>query len=266
MLERIKRFFKMLASMFFDFAEESVPLERRLAYDRQEKRIKFGQMMDKATDVGEAAELMVQSLAEARITANNVRSEIKAHLQAARSSASREDKTTEENENAAAAALADDLAEAENEIADLEQLVNETLRDKKDARDMVLGQARELEKLARQDTRLVARVRISEMRGQALQLREAMLQLVPEGRDDFRQRAQQQAQKASARVAARTELVDALWKQKRRGMISRSATTSDRGRVILAQIQEEVGYQPATAISAPTEEVEAKRLGEGEGR
>lgn len=259
MFKRIARFFRMLASIFFDFAEESVPLERRLAYDRQEKAGKLKGMMDRATDVGEAAEMMVQALAGARITATNVRDEVRAHLSAAKAAANRGDKTTEQNEQAAAANLADDLAEAENEIAELEQLVNETLKDKKDARDMVLNQARELERLARQDARLIARVRVSEMRGQALQLREAMLQLVPEDRDDIRQRAREKAQKAQARVAARTELVDALWQQKQRGIISRSAATSSRGRDILAQISEEVGYQPSAA-QAQTESQDTKRL------
>ncbi len=261
MFKRIWHFFRMLTSMFFDFAEESVPLERRLAYDRQEKASKLRGMMDKATDVGQTAEMMVQSLAEARITAANIRSEVKAHVQAAKSAASRGDKVTEENENAAAAALADDMAEAENEIAELEQLVNETLRDKKDARDMVLGQARELERLARQDARLVARVRISEMRGQALELREAMLQLIPEDRDNFRQRAQQGAQKSQARVKARTELIDALWDQKRRGTLARSAVSSARGRNILAEIQEEVGYSTTSPAESPegTKKLEQKQ-------
>lgn len=257
MFKRIARFFRMLASMFFDFAEDSVPLERRLAYDRQEKSGKLSLMMDKATDVGQAAEMMVQSLAEARITATNLRSEITAHVQAAKNAATRGDTISVENENAAAAALADDLAEAETEIAGLEQVVNETLKDKKDARDMVLNQARDLERLARQDTRLVARVRISEMRGEALQLREAMLQLIPEDRDNIRQRAQQNAQKTQARVTARTELVDALWEQKRRGTLARSAVSSARGRDILAQIQEEVGYTTAPAIETSEQ---AKKL------
>lgn len=252
MFKRIWHFFRMLVSMFFDFAEESVPLERRLAYDRQEKSGKLRQMMDKATDVGQAAEMMVQSLAEARITATNVHSETKAHVQAAKGAASRGDKITEENENAAAAALADDMAEAENEIAELEKLVDEALKDKKDARDMVLNQARELERLARQDARLVASIRVSEMRGQALELREAMLQLIPEDRDNIRQRAASQAQKASARATARTEIVDALWEQKRRGTLARNVVSSARGRSILAEIQKEVGY--STAIPETSEQ------------
>lgn len=253
--KRIGRFFSMLASFFIEGLEDSVPLERRLAYDRQEKAGKFRKMMDAATDVGEAAVYMVEALAGARIVKANVRDETLGYLKAAKAAQARGDKASEEDALAAAAALADDLGEAEAEVAEMELMVEEGLRDKEDAKRMLLRQARELEKLARKDARLVARVRISEMKAQSLELREAMLNLVPEEADNMRARAIEMAKKQTARVTARSEIVKALWEQKERGEIARDMQTTARGAQILRKLQSEVDYAPA---SVPTSIEETK--------
>jgi hypothetical protein len=247
--KRIRRFFSMILSFFVEGLEDSVPLERRLAYDRQEKAAKFKKMMDAATDIGEAAVYMVEALAEARIQQSNIREQTRGYIEAAKAAQARGDIAAEEDALAAAAALADDLAEAEAEVAELENMVEEGLRDKEEAKSMLLRQARHLEQLARKDTRLVARVRISEMKEESLKLKEAMSDLVPEDADNMRARAVQMAKKKKARVDARSEIVDALWKQKRQGQIARDMQTSHRGAQILRDLQANVGYAPA---STPT--------------
>lgn len=257
--KRIRRMFRMFASIFIEGIEDSVPLERRLAYDRQEKAGKFRKMMDAATDVGEAAIYMVEALAEARIVKTNVREETLGYLKAAKAAQARGDKASEEGALAAAAALADDLGEAEAEVAELVLMVEEGLRDKEDAKRMLLRQARQLEKLARKDARLVAQVRISEMKAQTLELREAMLNLVPEDADNMRTRAIEMAKKQKARVAARSDIVDALWQQKKRGEIARDMQTTARGAQILRTLQSEVDYAPAS-IPTSIEEIETEEV------
>lgn len=253
MFRRLWEFFKRIFSYFIDLGEDKEPVERRLAYDRAQKSQKVKQMLDKATDVGEVAEMMVQSLAEARIVAANVRDQVKAHLLAAKTARIRGDKKTEENEQAAAASLADDQAEAEEEVKELEQTVSESLKDKEDAKQMVLSQARELEKLARKDARLVSSIRMSEMRTQVTALREAILQLIPEDKDNIRTKIVSQAKRQEARAKARTELVDALWEQKRKGVVDQRTQVSARGAEIMQRIGTEIGYTPTTAMPEPAE-------------
>jgi hypothetical protein len=264
--KRFRRFFSMLASFFIEGLEDSVPLERRLAYDRQEKAGKFRKMMDAATDVGEAAVYMVEALAGARIVKANVRDETLGYLQAAKAAQAKGDKAAEEDALAAAAALADDLGEAEAEVAELIAMVDEGLRDKEVAKQLLLRQARELEKLARKDARLVARVRISEMKEQTLELKEAMLNLVPEDANNMRTRAIEMSKRKKARVDARSEIVDALWQQKKRGEIARDMQTTARGAQILRGLQSEVGYAPASAPTSieevKTEEVAKEAIAE----
>jgi len=205
---------------------------------------------------------MVQGLAEARIIEANLREEIRSHLQAAKAAAARGDTATEESEQAAAAALADDLAEAEAEVHELELTVAESLKDQKDAKQMVVDQVRELERLSRNDSRLVAKVRRTKMKQETLRLREALLQLIPEDRENIRRRALEQAKKREARVKARTELVDALWKEKRRKVVDRRLQVSARGAQILSQMEKEVGYVPSSATPKPIEATTAEELKE----
>lgn len=256
--KRIGRLLRLFFSIFVEGIEESVPLERRLAYDRQERSAKLRQMMDKATDVGEAAEMMVQGLAETRIIVANIQDQVRAHLQAAKAAQVRGDSATEEDQRASAAALADDLAEAHHEVSELEQMVGEAMRDREESKQMVLRQARELERLSRRDSRLVARVRMTEMKAESLQLREALLELVPEDADNFRQRALEGVRRREVRAKARSEIVDALWQQKRRGQIALDMQTTARGAQILRQLEKEVGYEPASQ-PASLEEKESEQ-------
>ena len=248
--QRIAELVRMFFSFFLEGAEGRVPIERRLAYDRVKRAENVKRQMAAAEDVGAAAELMVQQLAESRIMAANVRHEAKAHLEAAAAAAKRGDAQTQAQEEARAAQLAEELASAESEVQDLERLMEEALADKKEAIGMVLEQARELEKLSRGDARLVARTRMTEMRRQQLELREQMMELVPGDSGNMRARVQERIQHDEAKYRARRDVVDALWEQKKRGTVSRAATTA-AGAAMLEQLKQEVGYAPAAEAPAP---------------
>jgi hypothetical protein len=254
---RIGDLFRMFFSFFLEGAEESVPLERRLAYDRTKRASNLKKQMGAAEDVGAAAEMMVQQLAEARIVAANVRQEAKAHLEAANAAGHRGDTVTQQREEARAVALAEELAAAEDEVVMLENLVEDALFDKRESIDMVLEQSKQLEKLARGDSRLVARARMTEMRREQLQLREQMMDLVPGDQSNMRARIKEQVAKDDARFRARRDVVDALWDQKRSASTDRVAQTA-AGAAKLAELKAEVGYQhdPVEIEAPPVEEAE----------
>lgn len=267
LLARIRDLFRMFVSFFLEGAEDRVPLERRLAYDRARRAENLKRQMNAAEDVGAAAELMVQQLAESRIIAANLRHEAKAHLTAAAAAASRGDDTTRVQEEGRARALSEELAEAEFDIAQLEQLVEDSLADKKEAIAMVLDQAKELEKMSRGDSRLVARVRMTEMRRQQLALREEMMELVPGTQDTVRARVREKSERDEARYRARRDVVDALWSQKRRGMADQALSTSAAGQAKLEELMKEVGYsQPAAAPAPPVEAPAQEETMEAGGR
>lgn len=259
-MNRLWELLQIVLSIFVDRAEDAIPLERRLAYDRTRRSGSLKNMMGSATDVGEIAEQMVQSLAEARIIQGNLRDEIAGHLKAAKAAAGRGDLVTEAREKDMAAALADDVAEAEAEVAELEAMANDSLSDKQEALQMVLDQAQELERLAQKDARLVSRVRMSGMRQQSLDLKEQMLDLIPEDTSTIRQRATEQAKRTENRVKARGDVVNALWQQRRKGTtVNRASQMTSRGSEILAQISAEVGYTPATADQTVVVEEETQQ-------
>jgi hypothetical protein len=264
LLQRIKDFFGMMFGGFVDSAEDSVPLERRLAYDRVKRAENLKKQMGAAEDVGAAAEMMVQQLAEARIVAANVRQQAKNHLQKAQAAAARGDTVTQQEEEAQAAVLANELADAEGEVADLEALVEEALSDKKEAIAMVIDQSRQLEKLSRGDSRLVARARMTQMRRQQLELREQMMELVPEDRSNTRARVQESIARDEARYRARRDVVDAMWEAKEGSIKAKESETTAAGQNTLDQLMKEVGYTSlsetqaqAAAAAAATESANA---------
>ena len=256
LFKRIGDLFRMFFGMFVTSAEDSVPLERRLAYDRVKRAENLKGQMGAAEDVGAAAEMMVQQLAEARIVAANLRQETKAHIEAAQAASHRGDSVTQGQEENRAASLAEELSMAEVEVADLERLVEEALVDKGEAISMVLDQSKELEKLSRGDSRVVARARMTQMRKQQLELRERMMDLVPGDQGNIRARVQEKVKADEAKFRARRDVVDALWKQKRSGG-DRALSTTAAGAKVLEDLKREVGYSPNVAAPAPVQEAEA---------
>jgi hypothetical protein len=150
----------------------------------------------------------------------------------------------------------------------LERDVNDALANKEAAKQMVFDQADQLQRLARNDSRLVRQVQMTQMREQSLALTEEMAQVVPEDRDNLREQVRQATDRRSARYEARKELVDGLLERQQRAQRANRAQITAQGRNVLAELQAEVGYTPsaATPAAAParatTETPATRQVGE----
>src|SRR5690348_9583304 len=267
--QRIRNFFGAIFGIFMTKAEDAVPLEERLKYDRQRKAQGLKQQMDRAANIGALANEAVAELAEQRSEVAALRDEAKDHVQQAQAAAARGDSAEEERQMAMAAQKSDELAQAQIDLAQLEKDVNDALSNKEAAKKMVFDQAEQLQKLARNDSRLVRQVQMTQMREQSLALTEEMAQIIPEDRDNLRDQIKQSADRRSARYDARKEIVDGLLERQQRSANASRAQISARGRNVLAELQAEVGYTPAAArATAPAQAAEvpaAKQVGETTG-
>lgn len=253
MLQRLRNIFGSIFGIFVSRAEDAVPLEERLKYDRQRKAGTLKQQMDRATNIGALANEAVAELAETRSEVSGLREEAKEHVRLAQVAAARGDSDTEEREMGFAAQRSDELAQAQVELARLESDVNDALVNKNAAKQMVFDQADQLQQLARNDSRLVRQVQMTQMREQSLALTEEMAQVVPQDRDNLREQVKQSADRRSARYESRKELVDGLVERQQRTQRASRAQISAQGRNVLAELQAEIGYTPtaATPVAAP---------------
>jgi len=249
--QRIRNFFGAIFGIFMTKAEDAVPLEERLKYDRQRKAQGLKQQMDRAANIGALANEAVAELAEQRSEVAALRDEAKDHVQQAQAAAARGDSAEEERQMAIAAQKSDELAQAQLDLAQLEKDVNDALSNKEAAKTMVFDQAEQLQRLARNDSRLVRQVQMTQMREQSLKLTEEMAQVIPEDRDNLRDQVKQSTERRTARYEARKELVDGLMERQQRASNASKARISAQGRNVLAELQAEVGYTPAAATAAP---------------
>lgn len=250
MLQRIRNIFGSIFGIFVSKAEDRVPLEERLKYDRQKKAGTLKQQMDRAANIGALANEAVVELAEMRSEVSALRDEAKEHVRLAQELAARGDSDGEEREMALAAQRSDELARAQAELAQLERDVNDALQNKEAAKQMVFDQADQLQHLARNDSRLVRQVQMTQMREQSLALTEEMAQVVPQDQDNLREQMRQSANRRTARYDARKELVEGLVERQQRGQRASRAQISAQGRNVLAELQAEVGYTPSAATPA----------------
>ncbi len=259
MLQRLRNIFGSIFGIFVSRAEDAVPLEERLKYDRQRKAGTLKQQMDRATNIGALANEAVAELAEMRSEVSGLREEAKEHVRLAQVAAARGDSDTEEREMGFAAQRSDELAQAQVELARLESDVNDALVNKNAAKQMVFDQADQLQQLARNDSRLVRQVKMTQMREQSLALTEEMAQVVPQDRDNLREQVKQSADRRSARYESRKELVDGLVERQQRTQRASRAQISAQGRNVLAELQAEIGYTPtaATPAAAPPRATDA---------
>ena len=270
MFQRIRNIFGTIFGIFVTKAEDAVPLEERLKYDRQRKSQTLKQQMDRATNIGALANEAVVELAETRSEVEALREEAKEHVRLAQLAEARGDSAEEERQMSMAAQKSDELAEAQTELAQLERDVNDALANKEAAKKMVFDQAEQLQKLARNDSRLVRQVQMTQMREQSLALTEEMAQVVPEDRDNLRDQIKQVSDRRTARYESRKEIVDGLIERQQRSANASRAQISARGRNVLAELQAEVGYAPrsATPVTAPAQVAEApaaRQVGETSG-
>ena len=250
MFRRIRNLFGAIFGIFIRRAEDAVPLEERLRYDRERKGQTLKVQMNRAADVGALANEAVAELAEVRSEVAALRDEARENVRLAQAAAARGNAEEEERQMALAAQRSDELAQAQAELTQLENDVNDALANKEAAKQMVFDQAEQLQKLARSDSRLVRQVQMTQMREQSLALTEEMAQVVPEDRDNLREQVRQAADRRTARYDARKELVEGLIERQQRTTRARQTQISAQGRNILAELQAEVGYTP-TAATAP---------------
>lgn len=250
MFQRLRNLLGSIFGIFVTRAEDAVPLEERLKYDRQRKASTLKQQMDRATNIGALANEAVAELAEMRSEVAGLREEAKEHVRLAQEAAARGDADAEERELGLAAQRSDELAEAQAALAQLEADVNDALANKAAAKQMVFDQADQLQQLARNDSRLVRQVQMTQMREQSLALTEEMAQVVPQDRDNLREQVKQSANRRSARYESRKELVDGLIERQQRSTRANRAKISAQGRNVLAELQAEIGYTPTSATPA----------------
>ena len=267
MLQRIRNIFGAIFGIFVTRAENAVPLEERLKYDRQRKAEGLKGQMDRAANIGALANEAVAELAEMRSEVSALREEAKEHVRLAQIAAARGDADEEERQMIMAGQRSDELAQAQAELAQLEKDVNDALANKEAAKQMVFDQADQLQRLARNDSRLVRQVQMTQMREQSLALTEEMAQVVPEDRDNLREQVRQATDRRTARYEARKELVDGLLERQQRAQRASRAQITAKGRNVLAELQAEVGYTPTSAppTVAPartTETPAARQVGE----
>jgi hypothetical protein len=257
--QRIRNIFGAIFGIFVTRAESAVPLEERLKYDRQRKAEGLKGQMDRAANIGALANEAVAELAEMRSEVSGLREEAKEHVRLAQLAAARGDTDEEEKQMILAGQRSDELAQAQAELARLEKDVNDALANKEAAKQMVFDQAEQLQRLSRNDSRLVRQVQMTQMREQSLALTEEMAQVVPEDRDNLREQVRQSTDRRSARYEARKELVDGLLERQQRSQRASRAQISAQGRNVLAELQAEVGYTPtsATPAAAPARATEA---------
>jgi hypothetical protein len=268
--QRLRNIIGTFLNIFVSRAEDAVPLEERLKYDRQRKASTLKQQMDRAANIGALANEAVVELAETRSEVEALREEAKEHVRLAQMAAARGDSAAEEREMSLAAQKSDELAEAQAELAQLEADVNDALSNKEAAKKMVFEQAEQLQTLARNDARLVRQVQMTQMREQSLKLTEEMAQVIPEDRDNLREQVRQSATRRTARYEARKEIVDGLIERQQRANNASRAQISARGRNVLAELQAEVGYTPSAAapVAAPAQAAETpavRQVGETSG-
>lgn len=96
MLKRIGDLLGAIFGIFVNRAESAVPLAERLAYDRQQRAQQFKRQMQKATDIGQIANLYTQQLATMRSEVEALRENARAHVQAAQQAKLRGDTAAEE--------------------------------------------------------------------------------------------------------------------------------------------------------------------------
>jgi hypothetical protein len=240
----------MIIDMFFETAEEAVPLERRLAFARQQRKEILTKGIDDASKLGEYAGELAQQRAELLVMYNNTIEDIKETKRLALQAQNSNNTEQEAVQNADAARLANEAAEIQTEIQVLDQDIETAYRDFHQAKDMIVELSRDIQRQSRDDMRLVAKVARTDLKEKMLSIRESMLGLTST-RDSaaaLRARAVEQAEAKENRIQARSEVVAALWEEHRGSRVAEAREISAAGASIIADVERELGYTPKPAL------------------
>ena len=242
----------MLTGIFVEKTDDRFSVERRLAYDRQQRAEQLKAQRNVAVDVGAYAVELAQELGQAVVEVEDLRSQAREHVARANAAKARGDARAEEEELARASKLAEELAEAEAHLAQLQAEKESALKDKEEAYGLIEEGIESLRAQAREDARLGRRAGMAELRERSLQMREKLAQMIPEDRDNMRQEIDQKLDKREARLEARRELTDRVLSRERDARVKSAQQISAKGRANLSELFAEVGYTPtATDTSAP---------------
>ena len=242
----------MLTGIFIEKTDDRFSVERRLAYDRQQRAEQLKAQRNVAVDVGAYAVELAQELGEAVVEVEDLRSQAKEHVARANAAKARGDARVEEEELARASKLAEELAEAEAHLAQLQAEKESALKDKEEAYGLIEEGIESLRAQAREDARLGRRAGMAELRERSLQMREKLAQMIPEDRDNMRQEIDQKLDKREARLEARRELTDRVLSREKDARLKAAQQISAKGRANLSELFAEVGYTPtATDTTAP---------------
>ena len=249
LFRKLGQWLDMLVGVFVERTDDRFSVERRLQYDRQQRAEQLKRQRTLAVDVGAYAVELAQDLGEAVVEVEDLRSQARDHVARANAAKARGDARTEEEELARASQLAEELAEAEAHLAQLNAEKDAALKDKEEAYAIIEDGIAQLRAQARQDTRLARRAGMAELRERSLEMREKLAQMIPEDRDDTREQIEQKLQKRENKLEARRELTDRLLSRERDERTAARQQISAKGRTNLSELFAEVGYTP-TAVDA----------------
>ncbi len=240
----------------WDSAEESIPLERRLAQARKKRKELLSDGINDAAKMGEYAQDISQQRAELLITFQDTLDDIKAAKEDALA-AQKAGRTEEEaSHNADAVRLANEAAEIKAELDSLDKDVEEAFADFRDARLMIVELSRDIQAQARGDIKLVAKVARTDLKEKMLKLKESMLGLTTadDSAEGLRTRALAKAEQKERNINARALVIGDLWEEHRGHRVAESRRISRAGEEFLANAEKEIGYTPTEpALPAPAE-------------
>jgi len=246
---KLGQWVSMLTGIFVERTDDRFSVEERLKYDRQQRSEQLKRQRLLAVDVGAYAQELAQELGEATMEVEDLRSQAKEHVARANAAKARGDAGTEQQELARAAQLADELAEAEEHLMQLQSEKEEALKDKEEAYRIITDGIEQLRAQAREDARLGRRAGMAELRERSLEMREKLAQMIPEDREDMRQEISQKLNKREARLEARRELTDRILERQQDQKLRQAQEISAKGRANLSELFAEVGYTP-TSVDA----------------
>ncbi len=249
LFRKLGQWLDMLVGVFVERTDDRFSVERRLQYDRQQRAEQLKRQRTLAVDVGAYAVELAQDLGEAVVEVEDLHSQARDAVARANAAKARGDARAEEEELARASQLAEELAEAEAHLTQLNAEKDAALKDKEEAYAIIEDGIAQLRAQARQDSRLARRAGMAELRERSLEMREKLAQMIPEDRDDTREQIEQKLQKREAKLEARRELTDRLISRERDQRVRARQEISAKGRTNLSELFAEVGYTP-TAVDA----------------
>ena len=119
LFRKLGQWLDMLVGVFVERTDDRFSVERRLQYDRQQRAEQLKRQRTLAVDVGAYAVELAQDLGEAVVEVEDLRSQARDARRPGQRGQGQRGRTTEEEELARASQLAEELAEAEAHLAQL---------------------------------------------------------------------------------------------------------------------------------------------------